>query len=60
MDEAPWIGEARRQRSWDRWLARRPVCPDCGEPIREERALPLDGELICPDCVLRRMIPVEE
>lgn len=59
MTEA-WLAEEQRQLLWDRWAAGRPRCPDCGRPILADRALPLDGELICPDCTADRMVPVDQ
>lgn len=34
------------------WLAKRPVCALCGEPIQDEYAWELedDGELYCEEC----------
>ena len=34
-----------------RWLAKRPVCSRCGEPIQDEQLIEIDGELICLDCI---------
>ena len=34
-----------------KWLAIRPKCSICGEPIQEESALRLDGNWICQRCV---------
>lgn len=31
------------------WLASRPICASCGEPIQDEYAWPLDG-LYCEEC----------
>lgn len=49
-----------REEHWDRRLQKLPVCADCGQPITEERALPLEGGLLCPECVRRRMIWLPE
>ena len=57
MDEA-WLEAERREAAWDAWLAGRPVCADCGERITEEECLPMDGGVLCPRCVRRRMVPV--
>lgn len=44
-----------RDRDFERWLERRPVCVYCGEHIQEETALCLDGDWICEDCVKDNM-----
>lgn len=54
-----WLLEEERQGGLERWLAARPKCSDCGEPIREERALQLETGLICGECRCRRMVEVE-
>lgn len=56
----PWLLEEQRQRKTDAWLASRPVCVECGWPIVEERALPWDGGLLCPDCIEIQMVWIEE
>lgn len=33
------------------WLARRPVCADCGEHIQDDHYFDINGEAICPDCM---------
>lgn len=33
-----------------RWLATRPVCAKCGEPIQDEYAYDIDGDLLCREC----------
>lgn len=33
------------------WLARRPVCADCGEHIQESHYYLINDETICPDCL---------
>ena len=33
------------------WLAKRPVCYECGEHIQDEDCCELNGELICTDCL---------
>ena len=33
------------------WLARRPVCADCGEHIQADHYFDINGEAICPDCM---------
>lgn len=34
------------------WLAKRPVCAKCGEPIQDEYAYDIndDGQLFCEEC----------
>ena len=59
MDEA-WLEAERREAAWDKWLAGRPVCADCGERITEDECLPMDGGVLCPRCVSRRMVPTED
>ena len=59
MGELLWQEDARRQKQWDDWCSRRPVCGDCGRPILEERALIVDEEMICDKCVERRKVWIE-
>ena len=33
------------------WLAERPVCADCDEPIQEDHCFEINGEYICPRCM---------
>lgn len=33
------------------WLAERPVCADCDEPIQDDHYFDINGEAICPDCM---------
>ncbi len=47
------------QMRWDGWLRRRPKCLDCGQPILEDRCLPLPDGMVCERCVERRMIWIE-
>ena len=37
--------------AYAKWLRNRPVCAYCEEPITEDKALYLDGEWICDECV---------
>jgi formylmethanofuran dehydrogenase subunit E len=39
------------QREYDSWLAKRPVCADCGEHIQDEEAYYISGAWICVDCM---------
>lgn len=43
-----WKNHERQQEAW---LARRPVCYECGEHIQNEDCWELNGELICTDCL---------
>ena len=40
--------EAKRER----WLSRRPVCSECGNPIQSNELFDFDGKLICPECLV--------
>lgn len=47
-------------REWDRYcneeereLARRPICPGCGERIVEDSCFLIGEEYYCEDCTLR-------
>ena len=48
-----------RDRENDKWLNTRPVCAYCGEHITEERALCLNDEWICEDCVKDNMKDID-
>lgn len=41
----------KHQGSQDAWLARRPVCSECGEHIQEDYYYLINDEIICPDCM---------
>lgn len=43
-----------------KWLASRPTCSECGEPIITKTAYRFDGELICEDCMYEHRIYIEE
>lgn len=44
-DFAAWEAEQ------ESWLAKRPVCADCDEPIQDDHYFDINGEAICPDCM---------
>lgn len=53
-------------RDFDRWdreqaqrLAKLPKCSCCGEPIDQDKALELDGELICDSCIEDNKVYIE-
>lgn len=35
----------------ERWLATRPLCSECDEPITDDSCFEINGELICEDCM---------
>lgn len=42
---------ARHDAEQEAWLAKRPVCADCGHHIQEEEAYYINGEWICERCM---------
>lgn len=38
------------EREHERWLAKRPTCRCCGEPIQDDRAWRIAGYLWCEEC----------
>ena len=50
--------------AWDAeqesWLARRPVCADCGHNIQDEKAYYINGEWICKKCMSTYFVDVED
>lgn len=40
-----------RERQQEAWLAERPVCADCDEPIQDDHCFEINGEYICPRCM---------
>lgn len=48
-----YVSLALRQkaREEEEWLAKRPKCSDCGEPIQDEYCYLINDELICPECL---------
>lgn len=45
---------ARHEAASERWLAKRPKCVCCGEPIQEDYLYEINDELICIDCMNTR------
>lgn len=43
----------RREREKEAWLAKRPVCSYCGEPIQEGELWDINGELYHTECAER-------
>lgn len=43
--------DARRAKEYKDWLERRPTCDWCMEPIEDDYAFEIDGQLICGDCI---------
>lgn len=39
------------QKKQDAWLAKRPLCADCDEPIQDDHCFEINGEYICPRCM---------
>lgn len=44
----------------DEMLNKLPKCSDCGEPIQDDEAYLIDGELICERCMDNYKVLVEE
>lgn len=42
------------------WLAERPECADCGEPIQDESAYYINSVWICADCMSAYLVDVED
>ena len=47
----PLADFARHEAEQEAWLAKRPVCADCDEPIQDDHYFDINGEAICPDCM---------
>lgn len=60
LTEPVWLLAELRERRWDSWLSRRPVCDDCGQPITEPRMLVLGGKRYCLRCVERETVEIGE
>lgn len=39
------------ERKKEAWLAERPVCADCDNPIQDDHCFEINGEYICPTCM---------
>ena len=52
--------EEVHQQLVDAWKEKRPVCNYCGEHITADKALYVNGEWICEDCVEDHMEYVED
>ncbi len=42
----------QREREQERWLARRPVCSFCGQPIQEDDLFDIKGDLYHVNCAV--------
>ena len=40
-----------RERQYEAWLSRRPVCADRDEHIQDDHYFEINGEYICPRCM---------
>ena len=60
LTEPVWLLAELRERRWDSWLSRRPVCDDCGQPITDPRMLVLGGKRYCLRCVERETVEIGE
>lgn len=43
--------DARLTKAWNDWVATRPICDECGEPITTDYYLSINGWHFCWDCV---------
>ena len=61
MTDDPLRDFEEHDRMKEEWLAGRPVCASCGEPIQEEMAYLIAGEYYCESCVraARTYLPEE-
>lgn len=41
----------RHERKQEKWLAERPVCYYCDNPIQDGHYYDINDEVICPDCM---------
>ena len=41
----------RREAEEHRWLAIRPRCSECGDPIQDEKLYNINGDLYCEECI---------
>lgn len=42
---------ARHEAEENAWLASRPICDACGEPIRDEYLYDVNGYIFCEECM---------
>lgn len=56
----PAADAAERDYDFEEWLKRRPICDECGEPIRSDNFYEFDGVLFCEDCIEEHRHSVEE
>lgn len=47
----PLADFARHDARQARWLKKRPVCSECGEPIQADHCYEINDELICEECL---------
>lgn len=47
----PYEDFLRKEAEEEKWLKTRPVCAWCGQPIQDEYAYEIDGELVCEVCI---------
>jgi formylmethanofuran dehydrogenase subunit E len=41
-----------REDKAERWLSTLPICSECGEPIQDDECFEINGELVCPECLV--------
>lgn len=51
ITEDPLLDFLRWDRAQAKWIAQRPVCADCGEPIQDDHYYLINDEAICPNCI---------
>ncbi len=49
--DVPFLDFERREAEQERWLQSRPTCCQCGEHIQEERAVRINGDWYCDECI---------
>ena len=56
-----WVDhEARQQRELEEYIARLPICSECGEPIMCDFLYKINDELICEHCMDKHRRPTED
>lgn len=43
-----------------RWLNSRPVCCRCGDPIQDEDAYEIEGNLYCVECIEDMRVSIDD
>ena len=51
ITDDPAADFARHDAEQEAWLAKLPVCYECGHPVQDEHCYLINDEVVCQDCL---------